>query len=965
MSTPTLTVFAYGNVDALHGIFNAIAMVMGSGDFHDMVKVAVIIGFLVVASFALMPNNIARGWYWFMDVALLSGILLVPTATVSIVDKLGMQPPVVVADVPWALALVASVKSSIGATLTNLFETAFQTIPGEMALPAELSYQEHGVMFGNRLVRASREAGFSSLYTQGDTLNFLRNCTFPDLARMPPGSFEHSTSLILTISQPNPALFTPYHDPANGYAMDVAPCPDVYARVISPGMASSAQDALQSLAMTLMPGTPPGVSEPELESSLVAMYGKAALAGASTSAADILTQNILINAVADASALYGVHLNDPSVLMFASMRSQTVAQMNSGYLVQGRIAEEALPILRNILEAVLYALFPVLCILAMTTEGATLARLLKSYLYTMVWIELWPPMDAIVSYLATLASASRLAGAAYMTSASSGVTLQTATGIYSTAISDVAVASWMVTAVPIIAAAILFGVDRIMSVAGAVAASHAADQAAGSATKGNLALDNVSYDQQEMQSFQSDVHVRRILGVGGMRSMNVLTGQSVDTYAQSSGPVSLKDTAGWGNRMAENASIAALSAETHRKAYESSLDAAYNQVLGLIRSGGDAARLATGFDVSRDSADSFGRSEEEKAAARIASEFNISDTSEVAKAIQGSIAVPIFLTKLSANMSSSEKELLSSAIKSAHDTAHARTIERKQSLVDSFRTSDRFDVVRSRDSVASTSVESTMREADGYRQSAAREFATSSRWQEAKEKYQVFARMGESSWGNEFYTFARSHGVDPGHGIASTARLQELLQEFILSGELGKGDDGQLFWVPHQGQGPNIMQGSLDDITPTSLRSRYEHNAPDAGKPGIVRAHQSFDDRVSAAQRAADVSPVQNVESGSVQQAVSDRQAAANDSVSKEQAQMHVDEGRLQQKADERANATSLWHDPIWKTDPITGERIANKALDASRSRTRPFGKESDDVGEADQQLRSQVENGSARIPNK
>jgi hypothetical protein len=44
---PTMTVYAYGNVDALRGIFNAVAMVMASGDFADMIRVAVVLGFAV------------------------------------------------------------------------------------------------------------------------------------------------------------------------------------------------------------------------------------------------------------------------------------------------------------------------------------------------------------------------------------------------------------------------------------------------------------------------------------------------------------------------------------------------------------------------------------------------------------------------------------------------------------------------------------------------------------------------------------------------------------------------------------------------------------------------------------------------------------------------------------------------------------------------------------------------------
>lgn len=48
MAAEVLTVHAYGNVDALHGIFNAVAMITSSNDFATAIRVAVVLGFAVV-----------------------------------------------------------------------------------------------------------------------------------------------------------------------------------------------------------------------------------------------------------------------------------------------------------------------------------------------------------------------------------------------------------------------------------------------------------------------------------------------------------------------------------------------------------------------------------------------------------------------------------------------------------------------------------------------------------------------------------------------------------------------------------------------------------------------------------------------------------------------------------------------------------------------------------------------------
>ena len=955
MATPTLTVYAYGNVDALHGTFNAIAMVMGSADFRDMIRVAVVIGFLVVASVALMPNSLSRGWTWFINVALISGVLLVPKANVSIVDKLGVQAPVVVSNVPWALALVASVKSSIGSTLTDLFETSFQAIPGDLELPAELSYEQHGVMFGNRLVKTSREGDFSSLYYQGDTLNYMRNCVFPEMARAPStGSLEKSTSLITDIAPTNPALFSTYHPAPDSAEVVSAPCPEVYAKAVAPGAVSSAQQSLQSMAAQLYPGVSTSTSQPQLESSLVAMYGKSALAGAASSAQDIMIQNILINAVADASALYGAQLEDPSVLMFASMRSQAVGQMNAGYLVQGRIAEEALPILRNITEAILFAMFPMFCIMAMTMEGQALARLIKSYVYTMVWLELWPPMFAIVNFLATLAATKNLAGAAQISGGSTGLTLQTATGIFSTSVSDTAVASWMVTFVPILAAAILWGADKVMSVANASGGGGAADRVASDGSRGNLSMGNVTMDQQQIQETRSDARVRVTQGIGGSTHANMLTGETVDQYAQSSGPVSVKDTSGWGQRASESAQAATKAGESHQRGYETSLNAAYNQVMGVMRSGGASARNATGFDAGRDSAEALAASEIDNAASQIGKQFGITDSSDIKKAISAGVGSPILL-KGSIDSSSAEGESLRTAITEARQAVHQKSVDRKQSVVDSFRSSESFASVRNSDRQATSRVDSAMSSAESYRERAAKDFAESQQYQQQQEKYAAFSRMGVASWNNEFYSFARSRGVDPMHGHVPTATLQGLLQEFILSGELAKHDSGDKFWVPHQGQGPNIVQGQLDNITPENLRHGYEASAPGGGRAGVVRSHATNDGRVQAAQRAAGVSPTQVVDGAPLQHTVESRQDASAVSIEGKGGALQAEQGSMQKSDDERMGKVDYSsHAPIYSSNPITGASNENKALREGYDRTRPFKDEAQQVDDrkADERTR-------------
>ncbi|MGB5858695.1 MAG: conjugal transfer protein TraG N-terminal domain-containing protein, partial [Pseudomonas aeruginosa] len=134
-------VYAYQNADSLFGVFNAAAAVHGSSDYASAIAAVAFCGFIAaLTAYAFAPEKL-QGWKWLATVMLVFCVLIVPRVTVGVVDKTGGAPVKVVDNVPLGVAVLGSLTSTIGHTLTGLFETAFQTIPGAGELPAELSYQ--------------------------------------------------------------------------------------------------------------------------------------------------------------------------------------------------------------------------------------------------------------------------------------------------------------------------------------------------------------------------------------------------------------------------------------------------------------------------------------------------------------------------------------------------------------------------------------------------------------------------------------------------------------------------------------------------------------------------------------------------------------------------------------------------------------------------------------------------------
>ncbi|MBK8065981.1 MAG: conjugal transfer protein TraG N-terminal domain-containing protein [Betaproteobacteria bacterium] len=513
-------IYAYGNVDTLTGVFNAIAAIMGGDDYFGLIKTVAVTGVLVAAFAGLFTPGRFHGWGWLMGFMFLYYALFLPKADVVIVDKLGSQTPVVVGNVPIGVAFFGHYTSKVGDVMTRFFETAFQVIPATNAqLPSELAYQKNGVMFGNRLIQASRRANIADPQLRTDLIAYVYNCTLYDLqdGTIDPAAFSQSTDIWALMGTPNPARFSTYGNP-----VQVDTCPNVYTYLANRLPAEVAR-ARAMLAFQLNPSLDPTAAQGVIDSQIEQAYYKTRIATAAQGASDLLRQNIMINLVQDTSSIVGQKINDPASVMIATARANATASINSSFLTMGKVAEQALPLIRNVIEAIIYAVFPFVFLLFLLAQGKGLGLALKSFVLSLVWIQLWPPLYAILNYVATLASAKNLEAAARMGAATQGLALDTASSIYHGAISDQAVAGYMVISIPIIATAIIKGGEvAFQAVTGVGAIQSTASGESSATSKGNVSQDMVSFDQQQrgptrssaFMSTTSDAHGTTIQGAG-------------------------------------------------------------------------------------------------------------------------------------------------------------------------------------------------------------------------------------------------------------------------------------------------------------------------------------------------------------------------------------------------------------------------------------------------------------------
>lgn len=588
-------IYAYQNVESLFGIFNAVAAMVGAAGYASAVAAVVFSGFIgAMLAYAFAPEKLI-GWKWLGSLIIVYSILLVPRVTVGIVDKTGGESVRVVDNVPLGMAMFGSLTSTIGNTVTELFETAFQTLPGKGGLPSEFTYQKTGLMFGNRMVRTTSTINFVDPAFRADMTNFVINCTYYDLAdgHIKADDFSKSTDLWSLMGDPNPARFTTI---TRSDTATVVPCKSsdgvegAYEN-LSGRMPSQLATALDMISKKMNPTLPPSLASTEITAQIEQSSIRNSIADASKSAVDIVRQNAVINLVSEAGRLQSQKSNDPTAAILAMSVSGGTAQQNASWLVGGKIAEQSLPVLRNVLEAMTYAMFPMFVMLLFLTHGQDTMKGVKSYATILIWIQMWPPMYAILNYMAMVYAQYDLAAAADLGGGAKGLALRSAGSIYTNAISGEAVVGYLVASIPILSwtalkrmenlgQALAQGFGAIGSTAGAVASAGA---------MGNYNMGVATMDQRNISPSDSNGGVTRTQDADGTWHTHTPTGLHATERLMNKGPASL--------RMRVGKTLADVNEKKHEEeaAYQHAVAStqAYNASLGRALTHSSSSGLQT------------------------------------------------------------------------------------------------------------------------------------------------------------------------------------------------------------------------------------------------------------------------------------------------------------------------------------------------------------------------------------
>ncbi len=538
-----MDIYVYGDGAMCQEIFNAIALIAKGDAYKSLIKISMLFAIFTVVAQYIIKRNFMVKLSWLIQYFLLFSVLFVPKTSVEIHDKVYIASvPKVVANVPFGIAAIASITTTLGDGLTRLFEANF-------SLPDDLKYHQTGMVMASTIVTASNQFQITDPDIADNMNNFMQQCVFYDLY------LDKYTLQDLLSSADLWTFIKGKASPARAFSYKEIPMPSAETeedsttsttttaersnRIITCRDGAAKLDSLwaritdtafNQYGAQLFPYA--GASaKAELLKYLPVSYQH--LANVSTDATNLLKQLLVKNAFESSVGMLGPSLDSASAMeAFAFVKAQQQKRLTNKTL--GKQAAYWLPLLKNVIECVLYGSAIFVFLFSLLPNGF---NVLKNYFLGLVWLQLWSPLYAIINLIISFYAKSSTSAIA-----AGSINVLNLSGIAEVNSDMAGLAGWLAMSVPLIAFYVCkFSAYTLTSVAQQLSGlvQSSATTAATEAASGNISLGNMNLDNNSAynsSNFHVDNNARMMSGMyseqlasGAMLSMTPGGNQILDT----------------------------------------------------------------------------------------------------------------------------------------------------------------------------------------------------------------------------------------------------------------------------------------------------------------------------------------------------------------------------------------------------------------------------------------------------
>jgi conjugal transfer mating pair stabilization protein TraG len=584
----------YGGGELFKLIFDGIAALFktdSTGVLQPLIRLGLTIGLFYVVILMLYREQLIEGLKWFLWVLVATNLVFLPKTSVFIYDPL-TKNKYKVDNVPLALGAFAGFVSQVGVTITQTFESVF-------TLPDYLPYHKTGTVFASSLMSQVGKFRIVDPVFKGNMERFVNQCIVYD------AMIGHKYTLTDLQNTPDIwGLVSGKASPVLGF---------LYKEGKNPGSVVTCKEGAHKLR---------GLWEGEIKNAIQIygsrvqdrsltetaflndLMGSARLLSDAKVIADnathLLRQEMMINAIEEASN------NKLSELGVSSNYAATKAllQQRSTYAIAGEIAARTLPLFKNVIEALSYALFIFIVGLALLPNGY---RVLTTYFGILVWTQLWGPLYAVLNLVMTLYGKKE----SIAHGLGQGLTMLNSSAIVNANADMTTLAAWLSVSIPFISYGILKqGAGAFVGLAQHLgsAMQAASSGAAAETVSGNMSLGNISMGTQAYQNMSAFQHntspsynASQIssLGIDGIET--TIHGSGAQTFTDhgvSQLPVQEMATFNESVEMQQRLSHAESVADSKTFAAGRQMESAYQQTANLLSHVGSEAFSGESYNKS-------------------------------------------------------------------------------------------------------------------------------------------------------------------------------------------------------------------------------------------------------------------------------------------------------------------------------------------------------------------------------
>ena len=478
-----LDYFAYWNGAQLRDLFEAVVAITSGPSYQGLIKSAVLAGFLVTLTTALFRWQGMAAKTFLFAVVLFYSLLLIPKTDLSIHDERAGTVHVV-QNVPFGIGFFASVTSRIGHFLTTGFESAF-------ALPDAEKFSKFGMVYPQRAVSVLQGIGTATPLGRRKVNRFVADCLTPELTDNPAkvNELAQSSDLWATVTASgwlNPARSTLNE---NG---EVKRCDEAAVELETFLNGSELDEIKKKLGALLTPDR----ADPAHAIMTSLPHAESLLLGLSRSLDSSLKHSIMLQAIPEGVSSIAQLSGSPLSLAVNLAKAQGNLASEISYRTMSEIAKVSLPKIRNCIEFVIIAAFPLVFILIIAA-GSNAGLIFRSFFVLLIWVQLWAPLYAVANYLLISVDSNPMNR---IIAEYGGNSLMAVDLIRQTGASSQAMAGYLMLAIPMLALAIAKGSDYAAAalVGGLMGPAQSASQglsgqlSSGNFSSGNISIGNVS-----------------------------------------------------------------------------------------------------------------------------------------------------------------------------------------------------------------------------------------------------------------------------------------------------------------------------------------------------------------------------------------------------------------------------------------------------------------------------------------